>query len=93
MGRAMAHHINWLILRVGQQQSIGPDALRTLWASACQSMDVSVGRQRRFEGGVQNTTYSLSAPSTLRDPRTVEMRMRRLLEESHYLFTLSAVHH
>lgn len=89
----MAHHINWLILRVGQQQSIGPVALRTLWADACQSLDVSVARQRRFDGGVPNITYSLSAPSTLRDPRAVELRMRRLLEESHYLFTLSAVHH
>ncbi|MEL1265235.1 hypothetical protein [Pseudoxanthomonas putridarboris] len=89
----MAHHIHWLILRVGQQQSIGPAALRTLWADACQSGDVSVARQRRFEGGVQSTMYSLSAPSSLRDPRAAEMRMRRLLEESHYLFTLSAVHH
>jgi hypothetical protein len=92
-GRAMAHHVNWLILRVGHQQSIGPDALRALWASACQSLDVSVARQKRFLDGIQTTTYSLSAPPTLRDPREVELRMRRLLDDAHYLFTLSNVHH
>ncbi|WAC64605.1 hypothetical protein OVA13_07580 [Pseudoxanthomonas sp. SL93] len=35
----------------------------------------------------------LSAPPTLRDPREVELRMRRLLDDAHYLFTLSNVHH
>ena len=66
---------------LGNGQSISPSALQALWVSASQSKHVSVGRE--LGGfGENRPTYSLYAQQQLADLHQVEMRLRRLLEES-----------
>lgn len=69
-------------------QSIGPVPLRALWARACQTPRVGVGRN--LIGG--RAMYSLYASHQLRDLPEVERRLRRLLEENDLNATLTALH-
>ncbi|RPE81921.1 hypothetical protein [Vulcaniibacterium tengchongense] len=88
----MKHHIAMFKFTLGNDQSIGPAALQALWARACRSSNVSVGRQRPDFGGHGKATYSLYAPQQLPDLPEVEIRLRRLLEESKLSASLVALH-
>lgn len=88
----MSHHIQFFVLHVGSRQTIGPDALRVMWATACESMDISVARLVHGANGDSSISYSLyTHPSA--DRKHAESRMRSLLEKSGYLFTLRSVTH
>ncbi|QSX77856.1 hypothetical protein [Agrilutibacter solisilvae] len=77
---------------LGTGQSIGPVALQTLWIRACQSPDVSVGRQPARFGAEDRPTYALYASQHLEDLPQIELRLRRLLEESKLRFSLVPMH-
>ncbi len=77
--------VRWLTLRLNSSQSIGPAALRELWSQACESNVVSVSR----ENSHGSISYGLHATVSLMNPRRAEVRMRQLLEQSHFLFSLS----
>ncbi|HBK45112.1 MAG TPA: hypothetical protein DDZ67_01485 [Xanthomonadaceae bacterium] len=79
--------MRWLTLRLNSKQSIGPDTLLQLWSSACESNHVSVSREHSKEG----VSYGLHATSHLMNPRRAELRMRELLEESRFVFSLSVL--
>lgn len=69
-------------------QSIGPAHLHALWANACQSPQVSVGRS--VIAG--RPTYSLYASQELQDLPQVELRLRRLLEDNKLHASLTPLH-
>ena len=60
------------------QQSIGPAQLQALWARACESPHVSVGRANG--PSANQPTYSLYASQRLGDLPQVERRFLQLLE-------------
>lgn len=74
------------VLHVGAAQSVGPDELRVMWATACDSLDTSVTRQMQG-GAVGRPGYGLWVGETF-DRRLAETRMRQLLMTRGYLFTL-----
>lgn len=84
----MKHQIPLFRLTLGPRQSIGPARLQALWASACQTPDVSVGRTSTDE----RPTYSLYASQQLANLQDVERRMRRLLDDNHFNASLYALH-
>lgn len=88
----MSHHIQFFVLHVGSKQTIGPNALRTMWATACESLDISVARRVHGSDGERSVSYSLSTQASA-DRKHAETRMRSLLERSGYLFTLRSVAH
>lgn len=77
---------------LGNGQSIGPEALRSLWARACGTSQVGVSRQPGPFGGDGRPTYSLLASQHLQDLPMVETRMRRALEENHLRASLIPLH-
>jgi hypothetical protein len=87
----MAHLIPMFKFTLGQGQSIGPAALRDLWAQACGTRHVSVSRQEGF-GGDGRPTYSLLASQHLPDLPQVEVRLRRALDAQHLRASLIALH-
>lgn len=70
------------------QQSIGPAQLQALWARACQTPHVSVGRSRSDGPPL----YSLYATQQLGNLELVEQRLRRLLDDHHLHASLIAIH-
>ena len=88
----MKHQIAMFKFTLGNGQSIGPAALRTLWERACQSADVSVGRQTSGFGDEGRATYSLYASQHLQDLPQVERRLRGLLEDSKLSAALIPLH-
>lgn len=74
------HQIAIFRFTLSSQQSIGPTQLHSLWARACQTPHVSVGRTRGAPNG--RPTYSLYASQQLENLPAVERRLRVLLEES-----------
>lgn len=91
-GMRTADSVQFFALQVGNRQSIGPQALRTLWATACESLDVCVERRFYNAAGGRVISYSLCARE-LRDRAHVEARLRTLLERGGYVFTLRSVTH
>ncbi len=79
--------VRWLTLRLNSKQSIGPELLQEFWSSACESNGVAVTRERTDHG----VSYGLHAAAALGNPRKAELRMRKLLEEAGYVFSLSAL--
>ncbi len=79
--------VRWLTLRLNSKQSIGPETLQELWSNACESNGVSVTRERTDHG----VSYGLHAAAGLGNPRRAELRMRQLLEDAGYVFSLSAL--
>lgn len=73
---------------LGPKQSIGPAQLQALWARACQTSQVSVGRSNA-DG---RPLYSLYASQQLEDLGQVEQRLRRLLDDSKLNASLVALH-
>jgi len=84
----MKHQIALFSFTLGNDQSIGPAALRALWARACQSSEVSVGRQARGLHRIQDT-YFLYASQRLGNLPLVEQRLRMLFEQSHLAASLT----
>lgn len=81
-------YMRWLTLRLGNNQSIGPKDLANLWANACETNQSSVTRD--ITGG-KVPAYALHAPLSLAYPKRAELRMRRLLEDAGYTFTLGTL--
>ena len=86
------NHVEFFKLHLVDGQSIGPDALRVLWSRACETSDVSVGRQTRRTTYGMKDVYSLSASPRLRDQPTIEGRLKMLLLESRLTASVTAVH-
>jgi len=87
----MKSHIPLFRFTLGAGQSIGPSALRSLWISACKSIDVSVGRDSGFLPHAR-PVYILSAPPRMPDLPDVERRLRRLLERAKLTVSLVPLH-
>ena len=82
MARPMAHHTALFHLRLNGGQSIGPSALRKLWAAACGSDDVSVSRMiYGSDYGSAGNTYSLHGPPAIANLHDVEIRLRQIFAE------------
>lgn len=73
---------------LGPKQSIGPTQLQALWARACQTPHVSVGRSHA-DG---RPLYSLYATQQLPNLALVEKRLRQLLDDSKLNASLIALH-
>ncbi|QNP40525.1 hypothetical protein [Lysobacter solisilvae (ex Woo and Kim 2020)] len=71
-------------------QSIGPAQLHALWARACETPHVSVGRARG--ASPDRPTYSLYASQRLENLPQVERRLRLLLEECKLRASLIPLH-
>ena len=84
-------HVQVFLLHLGSQQSIGPDDLRVMWATACESLDIAVSRRPTGQG--QNTGRPCFGLWASRQFHRVpaEQRMRALLEARGYLFTLTHI--
>lgn len=78
----MSHHVPLFRFWLRNGQSIGPSALRRLWASACGTDDVTVTREAREAAfGAQTHTYSLCGSPKTANLQNVESRLRRMLSE------------
>ena len=77
----MTHHIALFSFRLTGAQSIGPGSLRKMWSSACESDNVRVSRVSYGRGGTAHT-YSLCASPRIANLAAIEIRLRRLLEET-----------
>ena len=77
------------ILHLGSRQSIGPDDLRVMWATACESLDIAVSRRPPGNGThTGRPCFGLWAGSHYhRAP--AERRLRALLDARGFLFTLT----
>lgn len=80
--------MRWLTLRLGNNQSIGPRQLKDLWSDASETNHSSVTRDTQ---GGRAVAYALHAPVSLASPKRAEMRMRRLLEDAGFTFTLGTL--
>ena len=85
------HQIALFTFTLGRAESIGPKALRRLWAIASGSADVSVGRREPQWNGGNRPVYTLYAPQSLGNLREVELRLRRALEAAHLHASLTAM--
>ena len=88
----MKHQIAMFKFTLGNDQSIGPAALHALWARACQTSNVSVGRTLSVQRS-DKPTYSLYATQQLDNLPSVEQRLRLMLEECKLRVSLVALHH
>jgi hypothetical protein len=87
------HQIALFIFTLGKAESIGPAALRALWARASGSAHVSVGRSTPMAGFRDRPAYTLYASQGLDNLREVELRLRQLLEEAKLNATLTTLNH
>lgn len=85
----MKHQIAIFRFTLSQHQSIGPAQLHALWARACQSPHVSVGRS---DGVAGRPTYSLYALQRLENLALVEQRLCLLLDQCKLRATLIPLH-
>jgi hypothetical protein len=77
----MPTHIPLFQFRLSSGQSIGPQALRRLWSTACRTEDVTVSREIRKVGyGRQGHVYSLCGSPKMPDLPDIEVRLRNLLQ-------------
>jgi hypothetical protein len=88
----MKHQIAMFKFTLGNGQSIGPTELRALWARACQTPNVSVGRAQGIHVS-DKPTYSLYAPQQLENLPRVELSLRQMLEERKLRVWLVPLHH
>lgn len=86
------HQIAMFTFTLGNTESIGPAALRILWARATGTANVSVGRREAGGGFRDRPTYTLYAPQSLANLREVELRLRGLFEEAHLHASLTSLH-
>lgn len=85
---AQAPGVRWLFFRLRNGQSISPARLMSVWCEATESTECAVRRENIDGAGY---VYALYAPNGLRSPRRVELRMRALLEEAGYAFTMGSL--
>jgi len=83
----MKHQIAIFRFTLSQHQSIGPAQLHALWARACETPHVSVGRSPG-----NRPTYSLYASQRLENLPQVERRLRQLLDECKLRASLIPLH-
>ncbi|HEY0180606.1 MAG TPA: hypothetical protein VGC30_13390 [Dokdonella sp.] len=78
----MSRQISIFQFRLRNGSSIGPDALKRIWAAASGSDDVTVARELRRLGAErpQHHLYSLGGPSNLPDLPAIESRLKTLLQ-------------
>lgn len=88
----MRRSIEFFRFTLGNGQSISPRTLRDLWADACQSTDVSVGRQIASFSAGGKAVYSLYADPNLSNLALVEQRLRQRMEQAHLRPALIALH-
>lgn len=73
-------HTQVFLLQLGTRQSIGPDDLRLLWATACESMDIHVSRRVQLGGtDGRRPCYGLWVRRTF-NPVAAEERLRAMLD-------------
>lgn len=90
----MKHQIAMFKFTLGNGQSISPSALQSMWVRACQTPNVSVGRQAGGGFGSDGrAVYSLYASQQLPDLLQVELRLRRMFEDAKLAASLVALHH
>lgn len=87
-----SHHIAVFTFTLGGTASIGPQALRALWAKASGIGNVSVGRKESYGSQGQRPVYTLYAPQSLGNLHDVELRLRRALEDAHLHASVTALH-
>ncbi|MBU8974550.1 MULTISPECIES: hypothetical protein [unclassified Lysobacter] len=75
---------------ISNGQSIGPERLQQVWAQACRTPDVSVGRKVGLRSG-DRPTYSLYGRQNLANLVEIEQRLRALFEELHIRVALVSV--
>nr|WP_256643146.1 hypothetical protein [Stenotrophomonas sp. 9(2022)] len=80
--------VRWLSFRLRNGQSIGPEKLKAVWSDAAEMNTCSVRREHGPDGHV---VYVLYAPRGLPMPRRAEMRLRSMLEDAGYAFTMGAI--
>ncbi len=88
----MDKHVPLFKLRLVSGQSIGPKPLRSLWAQACSSDNVSVSRQAARLGANKQTSYLLQGPANTPDLHSIEQRLRRLIDNFKLTGSISALH-
>ena len=89
----MSQHIPLFRFWLRNGQSIGPSALRRLWASACGTDDVTVTREDRAAAyGAQTHTYSLCGSPKTANLANVESRLRKMLSEMALAATIVHTH-
>jgi hypothetical protein len=76
----MSRYIPMFHFWMGQGRGIGPTQLKSLWAGACGSKDVSVTRQSHTVAGVQFHVYALAAPSSTANVDAIEVRLKQSLD-------------
>lgn len=86
------HQVALFNFTLGKDESIGPRALRTLWAQASGTMDIGVSRKDPMERQRDRPIYTLYAPQQLGNLRVVESRLRSMLEASHLHASLTPLH-
>lgn len=78
------------VLRLGVGQSIGPTALTAIWATACDSPDVSVSRRAQDNAGYGiRPCYGLWAGQAI-SRLPAEQKLRDMLDANGYFFTLTS---
>lgn len=87
-----SHQVAMFTFTLGKDESIGPHALRRLWAKASGSGDVGVSRRESSEGRRDRPIYTLYAPQELCNLRMVELRLRHMLEAAHLHASLAPLH-
>ena len=88
----MKHQIALFTFTLGNNESIGPDALKALWTRATGTTNVSVSRQPPSNPNRDRPTSTWYAPQTLENLREVELRLRRMLEASHLTASVVPLH-
>jgi hypothetical protein len=79
----MSHQLPLFQFRLRNGMSIGPRALNRIWSSATGLHDGKVSRElRRMSNQQSEYVYALSGPANLHDLLNVEVKLRRLLQES-----------
>ncbi len=87
-----SHQVAMFTFTLGRDESIGPHALRHLWAQASGTGDIGVSRKTAAEGQRNRPIYTLYAPQQLENLRLVESRLRHMLEAAHLHASLTALH-
>lgn len=81
-------NVRWLSFRLKNGQSIGPGKLKAIWSDASETNNCSVRREQGPDGHV---VYALYASRGLQMPRRAEIRLRGMLENAGYAFTMGAI--
>lgn len=89
-GDAGAPQVAMFRFTLAPRQSIGPAQLHALWAGACQSPNVSVGRHQDPRG--DRPTYSLYASQRLENLPQVERRLREAFDRHQLHASLVPMH-